>query len=177
MEEEKFIFLSEANIGYLRIRPLIVKFNICIHPGELILIKGDNGSGKTTLLRTIAGQLPLLGGKGKVLSYNLYKTNFTKLSSRGLFFLMQNHPFIQNVSVGYYIKLLSLGQIKRIHLSLLQNTSRQLLLLDEPFAGLDKDGKIKVEQLILENIEKKKAILLVEHSSELGQFATRTIHL
>jgi len=59
------IDLIEATVE-LGGRPLLDHLTWRLAPGERVGIVGVNGSGKSTLLRTIAGDVPLSGGKRKV---------------------------------------------------------------------------------------------------------------
>jgi branched-chain amino acid transport system ATP-binding protein len=37
--------------------------NLQVRPGQIVALLGPNGAGKTTTLRTLAGELPPLGGE------------------------------------------------------------------------------------------------------------------
>jgi ATP-binding cassette subfamily F protein 3 len=55
------IQLDDATLGYPG-RPILEAKTLRIAPGARIGVLGVNGAGKTTLMRTLAGDLPLLGG-------------------------------------------------------------------------------------------------------------------
>ncbi len=52
--------MKDLQIGY---REMLHKISLRVRRGQKIGIIGDNGSGKTTLLRTLAGEIPSLGGE------------------------------------------------------------------------------------------------------------------
>ena len=52
---------KQVKVGYQK-QPLIEKIEISLEKGKILTIIGPNGAGKTTILRSIARQLPLLGG-------------------------------------------------------------------------------------------------------------------
>ncbi len=55
------IQVDNATLGYAN-RPILTVESLRITPGARIGVLGANGAGKTTLMRTLAGDLPILGG-------------------------------------------------------------------------------------------------------------------
>ncbi len=51
--------------------PVLAGADLEIERGRTLLVTGANGAGKTSLLRAIAGLLPIAGGEGRVLGYDL----------------------------------------------------------------------------------------------------------
>ena len=64
------------------------------------------------------------------------------------------------------VKHLSGGQLKRVALANTLITEPDLLILDEPFTGLDKHGVSQMHELILAQKKKGKTILLSSHSQK-----------
>lgn len=60
-------------------KTILNEVNLSIQPGELVYLIGKTGAGKTSLLRTLYGDLPLKGGKGKVAGYSLQKLGKRKI--------------------------------------------------------------------------------------------------
>ena len=45
--------------------------NFCVEEGEMVYLTGPVGSGKSSLLKSIYGEVPIEGGKAKVLGFNM----------------------------------------------------------------------------------------------------------
>lgn len=60
----------------------------------------------------------------------------------------------------------SLGMRQRLGIAQAIMEDPKLLVLDEPFNGLDKNGVAQIRQLLLELKEKRKTILLASHNEE-----------
>lgn len=54
--------LDEANVGYAG-HAILEGVQLSLAPGDRIGLLGANGAGKSTLIKTLAGALPLLGGR------------------------------------------------------------------------------------------------------------------
>lgn len=54
--------LKQVSVGYDHV-PLLRNVSFTVQGGQLTTLVGTNGCGKTTLLKTIARQLPLMGGQ------------------------------------------------------------------------------------------------------------------
>ncbi|WP_417725108.1 ABC transporter ATP-binding protein [Salipiger sp.] len=167
--------------------------NLSVRKGEFVTLVGPSGCGKSTLLNMIAGIFPPSGGKvlydGKpVTGYNHnvgYMTQSDHLlpwrSVAGNIAVpleiagrsrRQQRETVQELAemVGLskfldsYPSQLSGGMRKRAALARLLAYSPQTLLLDEPFAALDAQLRIRM-QMELRNIVQKleKTILFVTH--------------
>src|SRR2546422_9951991 len=53
------------------VAPALIRADLSVEPGEVLLVRGPNGAGKSTLLRVIATALSPTYGSGKVLGYDL----------------------------------------------------------------------------------------------------------
>jgi ABC-2 type transport system ATP-binding protein len=125
-----------------------------IRQGERLGLIGPNGAGKTTLLEAIAGLLPLADGKVMCQEPFFYLpdgvTPWADLRVGELLSIFQryHHREVGNQTgliheldlepvVGKRMRELSKGNRKRVLLALAFLTRAKLLLLDEPFDGLD----------------------------------------
>lgn len=157
--------------------------------GSMVLVEGANGSGKTTLLRMLAGLIPPGAGKLEWDSefehslqtaylghYLGIKDELTALEN--LVFLQRLAGYrtgpdckavLKDVELGDFEDAiagqLSAGQRKRVALGGLLAAPRQLWLLDEPFAALDREGIAQVERLIAEHLEDSGAVVMSTHGA------------
>lgn len=58
---------------------ILSNINLAIGKGELVYLIGKTGSGKSSLIKLLYGDLPLIQGQGKVVSFNLKKLNEDKI--------------------------------------------------------------------------------------------------
>jgi energy-coupling factor transporter ATP-binding protein EcfA2 len=66
--------------------------------------------------------------------------------------------------------MLSVGQMKRVAIARLFQMGAEIILLDEPLSGLDKDSGASMVNMIRDlGAKYGKAILLVEHRHELAR--------
>jgi thiamine transport system ATP-binding protein len=174
-------------------------FNAKVDKGQIIAILGKSGSGKSTFFDLLAGFLEpqsgeiLLDGK-KLISLPVDK--------RPLTILFQHHNLFEHLSVEKNIQLgnkkassqeisdilqevglagfekkkattLSGGQQQRVALARALIRNKPILLLDEPFTGLDSDTKEQMLALV-ENITKKHALhtIMITHDKDDTKIAS-----
>ncbi|MBI1752639.1 MAG: ABC transporter ATP-binding protein [Acidobacteria bacterium] len=135
-------------------QPILQDLNFEIHAGERLGLIGPNGAGKTTLLEALAGLLPLAGGEVTRHLPLFYLpdgiTPWAELRVGELLSTFQLHHQRENGDrtglideldlkpvLGKRMSELSKGNRKRVLLALAFLTTAELLLLDEPFDGLD----------------------------------------
>lgn len=121
--------------------------------GKAMILRGDNGSGKTTLLRTIAGLQPPLAGEISCaedsIAYAAHldgiKANLTVAENltfwADIFQSDQMDNAVSAFDLGDLLQrpanTLSAGQKRRLGLSRLLVTGRDIWVLDEPTVSLD----------------------------------------
>ena len=157
--------------------------------GERICLSAPSGDGKTTVLRLIAGLLTPESGKietnGKIgmafQSDALFpwqtalenvknvcdeKTAVFWLDAFGLGSDLQKKP-----------EELSGGMRRRVSLARAVGFEPDILLLDEPFNGLDDELKRKIMKLIAEHFSSRLIVFTTHDKTEQDLFSTRVIEL
>ena len=175
-----------------------------VDSGEMIFITGANGSGKSTLTKAIAGLLPISSGKitrAERISYvpqieeadrnfpaKVWEIVLTGTQRNGKLFYSRHDKelatrFINALGidglVDSEIKTLSGGQLRRVYLARALCGEPELLLLDEPCAGLDADSHEILFGVLREIISNNCAIMMVTHddSDLAGIHASRVIRI
>ena len=151
---------------------------------EILTILGPNGAGKTVLLRALLGLLPYRGEiswkKGTRISYlpqglNQLRVRHLPISVREFFELKRiekgetlkflelvgiNEPNAINKKIGDF----SGGQFQRMLIAWVLASNPEVLLFDEPMAGIDIGGEKTIYSLLKSFWERKDlTILLVTH--------------
>lgn len=177
---------------------ILKNITLDINEGDKLAIIGKNGAGKSSLLRVIsrvyepsAGFLksncsiaPLIeiasgfnlefNGIQNIILNSLYlgvdyrelKKNLEKII---LFSGLENHI---NTPIKYY----STGMQLKLAFSIAINVDADVLILDELFAGGDKDFRVKASNALNDKIKKTKALIFASHDPDLIlKYATRAI--
>src|SRR5689334_22412042 len=157
--------------------PALAGADLDVETGEIVLLSGPNGSGKTTLLRLVAGLLPLRAGEAEVLGIDLAQDRRSVRRALSLvghetfcyddLSVAENLRFatraagramrdaedaLERVGLQRVAKIahgrLSQGQRRRLSLAIGIARAPRLLLLDEPHAGLDDQGRAVLEDVV-----------------------------
>jgi ABC-type multidrug transport system ATPase subunit len=186
--------------------PGLVRVDLQIERGETLLVRGPNGAGKSTLLRVIATALSPTYGSGSVLGFDLssgrdhirrrvelmgHRTRlYEDLTGRenlrfactlygidpaGIPAVLERIGLVDAADdrvLGY-----SQGMRQRVALGRALLRSPDLLLLDEPYAGLDAAAKEIVDDAIREAGGEGRTVVLATHDPTRGAMAGRTVHM
>lgn len=173
---------------------LLKNINLTFETNKVYGIIGDNGVGKTTLFKVLLGLIKYRGSIyldhskingdnlkgylkqiGFVMPFPDAYDNFTirEVMEEHLFYMNYtlNKPlnaylldFGLKVSSETKIKELSLGMKQKLNIALALSHNPSILILDEPFNGLDRSGVRVLKQLIIDFKQKDKVVLLSSHS-------------
>ena len=175
--------------------PALAGVDLDVLDGEVVLLSGGNGAGKTTLLRLLAGLVPLHSGTAEVLGHDLSqdrKGHRRQLSLVGhdtacyddltvgenLRFATRaagveapsDQEVLDLLGLGplrdVVHRKLSAGQRRRLTLAGALARGPRLLLLDEPHAGLDAEGRTVLDAILLRAPAEGQAVVLASHELE-----------
>ena len=165
--------------------------SLAIRGGEIVTLIGPNGSGKTTLARVILGlQAPTSGSVTwrKYIRVGYVPQHFSidetlPLTVRRLLRLSSSHSpgmsqrVLDEVGVPHTIdqpvQSLSGGELRRVLLARALLREPDLLVLDEPTAGVDVSGQTEFYDLIRRlRDERTCGVLLISHDLHLVMAAT-----
>ena len=149
-----------------------------LHFDGILLIQGKSGLGKTTLMRILAGLEK--ADKGEIIK-NAEKVSFMFQEDRLIPFVtvLKNLTAVCDEEKALkYLSLMGLehekdnsplslsgGMRRRVALARALCFDSELVILDEPFKGLDEKLKKEICEIIKEE-SKKRAFIIVSHDSE-----------
>ena len=185
MEAE--LLLSASNISYSRSRKLILdRISFDLYRGQITTIIGPNGAGKSTLTSIVNGLIDNYSGDlerlpGLRIGYlpqKVYVNTLMPLSVERMMRLTRSvadsevDAALAQAEVAYLknrqVQSLSEGELKRVLLARTTLGKPDLIVLDEPTAGVDVTGEIKMYDLIGEfRTQLNCAILMVSHDLHL----------
>jgi heme exporter protein A len=178
--------------------------DLAVRAGELQVIVGPNGAGKTTLLRILAGLSRPTAGTVRVLGHPLrerpdHRRHLGLLSHQSLLYddltPLENLTFTGRLyglpapeqaalaaldTVGLLprkddpVRRLSRGMVQRVAIARALLHRPGILLLDEPFTGLDVPSATRVLTVLREQVAAGSALVLVTHNlGEVWSVASR----
>lgn len=175
-------------------RKLFDELNLTVACGACLHVIGANGSGKTSLLRMLCGisRIELGEVKWNQKSISGNQNYFSQMAYVGHKDGLKNELSAAE-NLEFYQRLnavndqrqadqvlarlgildcadlatfqLSFGQRKRLALARLLLVHSPLWVLDEPFTGIDQEGRELIEQLCVEHLTKSGMIILTNHQS------------
>jgi len=181
-------------------RVIFHNVDMTVKQNESIVIMGENGYGKSTLLKIIAGVLSCTEGEVKYhpkIKISFVPDRFPKLPFSIESYLMHMGK-IQGLSSSYVndfineyfnhlnmpknfrktkISKCSKGTIQKVNILQALITKPDLLILDEPFAGLDEDSVDNFIELINKLIFDGVAIVTACHEKKLAQRVSGNIYI
>lgn len=161
---------------------VLENLNLTVHPGEIHGILGINGAGKTTLFRTICGDLKKAEGSVSWMEQPLKRKDTSFLIAKPRFYpymkgkeylslVSRNNPsfdfrkwnelfdlpmeaMVREYSTGMKKKIAFLGNIAQ---------NRPVMILDEPFNGVDIESNEKLLKIIQRLKNDRRVILMASH--------------
>jgi ABC-2 type transport system ATP-binding protein len=185
--------------------PALAGVDLDASTGEIVLLSGANGAGKTTLLRLLAGLVPLYSGEVTVLGHDLavdrkgarrdlslvghetfcYDDLTVRENLRFAACAAGEDPADAEAALGrlglarqadVVHRRLSMGQRRRLAVAVALSRNPRLLLLDEPHAGLDAEGRAFLDDVVRSAPSEGRTVLLASHELEhVRTLATREV--
>lgn len=168
--------------------------NLTCEPGHIYGIVGYNGCGKSVLFKCICGlyrvnegkicvdgkeigkDIDILHNAGIIIEEPAFLKQYSGLMNLELLYGLRNkkdREYLRETlkkvgldpeekkAVGKY----SLGMKQRLGIAQAIMEDPDILILDEPMNGLDKEGVEEIRKLLLAERDKEKTILLASHNS------------
>lgn len=174
---------------------VLQNINVLFEKGKIHGLIGRNGSGKTMLMKCICGFVPVSSGEiiinGKILkngkeipdnigviietpgflpAYSAYRNLKFLADIKGKISKQEIYEAISKVGLDpkskKHVGKYSLGMRQRLGLAQAIMEDPDILILDEPMNGLDKDGVKDMQNYLLDLEAKGKTIIIASHSSE-----------
>jgi len=202
---EPAVLLSSVTKVY-GLAPALVRVDLRVERGECLLVRGPNGAGKSTLLRTIATALSPTYGSGRILGFDLVREreairrrtelvghrtrlyeDLTALENLRFVATLFDvdpaaaEPALDRVGLGHVagerVRAFSQGMRQRVAVARAIMRAPELLLLDEPYAGLDQEAKEVVDGAVTDALGDGRTVVVATHDPTRGGMATRTVHM
>ncbi len=180
-------------------RTVLDAVSLTVGPGETVVLRGPNGSGKSTLLGCIAGTVIPDAGRVVIAGHDLAQAPLLArgalrylpqepevplgLSGREL---LQLHAdaFGDSPAVAAAVELVGLGDAldrfastysvgmrRTLMFAALWPGRGRLLVLDEPFAGIDLHGRARIRKAIARALADGAGVVIAAHDRDIEDVA------
>ena len=174
-----YLIVAE-NISYkINENKLFHNLSFDVAEGEALHICGDNGSGKSTLIRIILGitkqtkgniknnsaqGIAYLGHKNAIKNYLTLEDNILLMELNDN---QELNKYVEILNLRKYMDViaanLSFGQQKKLALLRIFLNNSDLIILDEPFVGLDIETQDILSEFLNSQLKISKTIIFTSH--------------
>lgn len=177
--------IENLTVSYNQKDNILQDLNLLLETGQIYGLVGINGSGKTTLLRAICGSIDTYQGSIQWNGQNITYKDVAIVETSNYFYqyltggeylqiFQTYHPKFDIAGMNQIFQLplnqlvenYSTGMKKKLAFMAILSLDRPLLILDEPFNGLDIEGTFAFRKLIEMLKEKGKTIVITSHIFE-----------
>ena len=172
--------IEAENIAYkINENKLFHNLSFIVNRGDALHISGSNGSGKSTLIRIILGITKQTKGtithnESNNISYLGHKNalkNYLTVSDNLILLGLSSHEklnnFLEELDLkkfsGVTVANLSFGQQKKLALLRIFLNKSNVILLDEPFVGLDTNTQNLIEDFLIKELNSGKTLIYTSH--------------
>ena len=177
------ISIKNLNLSYNSRKKVIDELTLSLLEHKIHGIVGLNGAGKTTLLNAIYGLKKIDSGE--------IRCDGKKMTKKEMAYLVTENYFYANITGGEYLSLFrnstfdtqgwnglfglpldelietySSGMKKKLALLGILKQDKAIMILDEPFNGLDIETNRIVRAVLLRLKDKEKTIIITSHVLE-----------
>jgi len=157
-----------------------------VQPGQTLAVFGPNGAGKTTLLKVLAGLIQpqrgsaqVQGGRRAIGWIGHQPQLYAQLTVRenlrfwaSLYDVSPSDDLLSRLGLDDHadrpVGALSRGLVQRVAIARALVHDPTVLLLDEPFTGLDRVAAEALSRLVRRHVAAGRATVLVTHNVEEG---------
>lgn len=175
------LLIDQLQHAYQRDQPVLRGVQLEIATGERHGILGANGAGKTTLFHLISGQLPVKEGNIRYDEQVIYRRQVSLLEAEPVFYpymtggevlrffkddaaAIEQWNGVFQLPLGAYAEEYSTGMKKKLGLMcVLLQDDRPVLILDEPFNGVDYESNEKIMALLRHERLHQRTMLISSH--------------
>jgi heme exporter protein A len=159
-------------------RVLFTRVGLALEPGDALHVAGANGIGKSSLIRILAGLLQPFAGSversGGIALLDERPALDQQLPVRQALHFWQRIDAREQLEdllarlwldelADVPVRYLSTGQRKRTAMARVMLQQAGIWLLDEPFSGLDENGRTLIEDLCAERIAQGGIVVIASH--------------
>jgi len=161
--------------------------DVTLHPATTTIVSGENGSGKSTLLRVMAGlsrptsgevhrphvasYVPERQPEGLDVGVSSYLSSMGSLRGLAADLVAATAPTLLDrlgldADPRTPLRYLSKGNRQKVLLAQAFLTPVPLIVLDEPFSGLDDQGRVALAELVLDAAGAGSSVVAAVHDHE-----------
>lgn len=194
-KKEKALKLLGVSKTYQK-QKIIENMNIELHQGDVIAVMGESGIGKTTLGNLITGVVR--ADSGEIIKENLRKTGVVFQENRlfensdiytNMYYAtgkqavsrQQYDEILERLELNGYgrtvVSKLSGGMKRRVSIARALLIQPDILILDEPFNGLDRQLAYRVIDYIKETNKNRITVLITHNCEEAERMGAEIIEI
>ena len=179
----------------IREKQILSDVNMALQNGKIYGLTGDNGSGKTMLMKCICGfvkpssgnvivddkevgvDMDYLNNAGIIIETPGFIPYYSGMKNLKMLAGINGKTSVSQIKnaislcgldpeLKVPVKKYSLGMRQRLGIAQAIMEDNEILILDEPMNGLDKNGVVLIRELLLNLKRKGKLIILASHNKE-----------